>query len=173
MALEIITREEEPHAVPLTPPTHDPGSLRTPTSATLSTSLTDNSRDGLRERKYIDASTRAKKQKRNCFQPRPRRIIPGTPHLISPARKMKGENTRLHHSRPQRIIPGTLGTIPQPTSVCTAQGSYTFSSDQNGRVSYRHPPPPPSTTRRASGRRKVIQSPGRWSARPRTANNHP
>ena len=33
--------------------------------------------------------------------------------------------------------------------------------------------PPPTTIRQASGRRMLIQSPGRWSARPRTSTNQP
>ena len=33
--------------------------------------------------------------------------------------------------------------------------------------------PPPTTIRRVSERRTVIQSPGSWSARPRTARDHP
>ena len=171
--LRNITREEEYRAVPLTPPEHNPGAIRTLTSATLSTSMTDNYGDVLREHKDLNNCTRARKQDRKSFLA----TSPINSSGDALSKLTREERGRRKHPTPSPMSPtDNPGDVRQQSSVhfkLHIPGFLDIPLRPERRSMLPESTPPTSTIIRASERRTVIQSPGRWSARPMTPSNHP
>ena len=168
-----ITRGKDHRSLPLTTLAHNPGALRTPTSAALTTSPTDNPGDGLMGQDVLNASQIAKSKGRtnlattspteNSGDATPGPILKrrGGRHHPTPPPMPLTDNPgdSRHQSAHFRLhVPGFLDVSPGP-----GQQSQLTASNHH----------PPSTVRRASERRTVIQSPGRWIARPIASNNPP
>ena len=193
-----IPREEAHRSLPLTPWMDNPGATLTPASATLSTSPTDNSGDGLKERGDLSDHTRARKRNQisplatsptdNCgdVPSQPTGQVRGedkqqpTPLVTSPtdnprdARHQSSVHFRLHGPG---FLDISLVPPPCPDHFQGEDRDLTGKEGHNAikerKIKLSESTPPPTTTRQTSERITVIQSPGRWSARPSTDRDHP
>ena len=166
-----ITRREEPRSLPLTTPAHNPGALCTPTSVALTTSPTDNHGDSLIEQEVFNAIPRANSK--------------GLTNLAttSPTENYGDVTPDPTLKRRGGIHQPTLPPIPPTDNTGDARNQSAhfglhgpgFLEAPFGPRRQRQLPdsnhPPPSMVRQVYERQTVIQSPGRWSARPRAASD--